>query len=272
MGEWAAEATDGEAITRLDTGVAHIARVYDYLLGGKDNFASDRVAGDELVKVMPSIVPGVRGCRGFLVRVVRYLAAEAGIRQFLDIGTGLPTANNTHETAQQAAPESRVVYVDNDPLVLVHARALLTSSPQGKTAYLDADLRDPGKILEEAADTLDFSRPVAVMLVGVLHCIPDDGDPWGIVDQIVAALSPGSYLVVGQPANDIQAEAEEGAAGLNDRLAEPVTFRTRDQIGRFLNGLEILEPGIVQYPHWRPDPDAEPIPDTPAWCAVARKN
>ncbi|MFG3714386.1 SAM-dependent methyltransferase [Micromonospora sp. NPDC047730] len=272
MDEQTEMAVDGEAITRLDTGVAHIARVYDYLLGGKDNFASDRVAAGELVKVLPSIVPAVRGCRAFLIRVVRYLAAEAGIRQFLDIGTGLPTANNTHETAQQAAPDSRVVYVDNDPLVLVHARALLTSSPEGKTAYLDADLRDPGKILKEAAEALDFSRPVAVMLVGVLHCIPDDGDPWAIVNQIMAAVPPGSYLVVGAPASDVQAEAEKGAAGLNARLAEPVTFRSRGQIARFLDGLEILEPGVVQYPHWRPDPGAEPVPDTPAWCAVARKN
>ncbi|HEY1627962.1 MAG TPA: SAM-dependent methyltransferase [Streptosporangiaceae bacterium] len=266
-------APDADAIARLDTGVPHIARVYDYWLGGKDNFAADRAAGDAFAEAVPSIVAGVRECRAFLVRVVQFLAGEAGVRQFLDIGTGLPTADNTHETAQRAVPESRVVYVDNDPLVLAHARALLTSGPQGRTAYLDADLRDPGTILQAAARTLDFSRPVAVMLVGVLHCIPDDGDPWAIVQRLMAAVPPGSYLVVGAPASDIQAEeVAEGAAGLNARLAEPVTFRSRSQFARYLDGLEVLEPGIVQYPQWRPGPGAGPVPDSPAWCAVARKN
>src|SRR5215831_10518528 len=170
---WADVAPDAEAIARLDTGVPHIARVYDYCLGGKDNFAADRAAAEEFVKIMPDILPAVVEARAFLVRVVRFLAADVGIRQFLDIGTGLPTANNTHEVAQQVAPDSRIVYVDNDPLVLAHARALLTSSRAGKTAYLDADLRDAGQILAAAARTLDFTRPVAVMLVGVLHCIPD---------------------------------------------------------------------------------------------------
>ena len=268
--DWPEAVPDAEVIARLDTGVAHIARVYDYCLGGKDNFAADRVAAEEFVKVMPGILPAVREARAFLVRVVRFLAIEAGIRQFLDIGTGLPTANNTHETAQWAAPDSRVVYVDNDPLVLAHARALLASSPQGKTAYLDADLRDPGAILDQAAQTLDFTRPVAVMLVGVLHCIPDDGDPWGIVKRIMDAVPPGSYLVVGHPASDVQvAEAAQATAGLNTRLAAPVTFRPRDQVARFLDGLELLEPGVVPYSLWRPDGD--PAPPVAAWCAVARK-
>src|SRR5262249_43006158 len=160
----------------------------DYCLGGKDNFAADRAAAEEFVKVMPGILPAVREARAFLIRVVRFLAADAGVRQFLDIGTGLPTANNTHETAQRVAPGSRVVYVVNDPLVLAHARALLASGPHGKTAYLDADLRDPGNILTEAALTLDFTRPVTVMLVGVLHCVPDGGDPWGIVKHLMAAV------------------------------------------------------------------------------------
>jgi hypothetical protein len=269
--DWSEAASDADAIARLDTGVAHIARVYDYMLGGKDNFAADRAAAEEFAKVMPGIFPGVREARAFLVRVVRFLAAEAGIRQFADIGTGLPTASNTHETAQQSAPESRVVYVDNDPLVLAHARALLASSPQGKTAYLDADLRDPGRILAEAARTLDFTRPVAVMLVGVLHCIPDDADPWGIVKGIMAAVPPGSYLVVGHPASDIQAEAAPATAGLNTRLADPVTFRPRDQVARFLDGLEVLEPGVVSYSQWRPGLGAEAAQPVPAWCAVARK-
>jgi O-methyltransferase involved in polyketide biosynthesis len=266
--DWSQAAPNAEAIARLDTGVAHIARVYDYMLGGKDNFAADRTAAEEFAKVMPGILPGVREARAFLVRVVRFLAAEEGVRQFLDIGTGLPTASSTHETAQLAAAESRVVYVDNDPLVLAHARALLASSPQGKTAYLDADLRDPGAILAAAARTLDFTRPVAVMLVGVLHCIPDDGDPWSIVKRIMAAVPPGSYLVVGHPASDVLAEAAPATAGLNARLADPVTFRPRNQVARFLDGLELLEPGVVSYPQWRPDA-ATPEP-VAAWCAVAR--
>jgi S-adenosyl methyltransferase len=262
-----------DAIARLDTGVPHIARVYDYLLGGKDNFAVDRAAAEEFVKVMPSILPGVREARAFLIRVVRFLAAEAGIRQFLDIGTGLPTTNNTHETAQRVAPESRIVYVDNDPLVLAHARALLTSSDEGKTAYLDADLRDDGAILADAARTLDFTHPVAIMLVGVLHCIPDADDPWAIVRRLMAAVPSGSYLIVGHPASDVQAtEAAQATQGLNTRLSEPVTFRPRDQVARFLEGLELLEPGVVQYPQWRPGPDDGPVQPVPAWCAVARKS
>lgn len=269
---WAdAALPDPETIARLDTGVPHISRVYDYCLGGKDNFEVDRAAAEEFVKVMPGILPAVREARAFLVRVVRFLAAEQGVRQFLDIGTGLPTANNTHETAQRMAPESRVVYVDNDPLVLAHARALLTSSAEGETAYLDADLRDTGAILEAAARTLDFSQPVAVMLVGVLHCIPDDEDPWALVRQLMAAVPSGSHLIVGHPASDVQAEQAAGAtAGLNAQLSEPVTFRPRDQIARFLDGLEVLDPGVVQYPQWRPDTDG-PASPVPAWCAVARK-
>ena len=270
---WAQSVPDAAAIARLDTGVPHIARGYDYCLGGKDNFAADRAAAEEFVKIMPGILPAVVEARAFLIRVVRFLAGEAGIRQFLDIGTGLPTANNTHEVAQQAAPDSRIVYVDNDPLVLAHARALLTSSPEGETAYLDADLRDPGKILDAAAGTLDFTRPVAVMLVGVLHCIPDAGDPWGITRQLMAAVAPGSYLVVGHPASDVQVqEAAQATAGLNTKLAAPVTFRPRDQIAGFLDGLRILEPGMVQYPQWRPGADAAPAQPIPAWCAVARKD
>jgi S-adenosyl methyltransferase len=269
---WTGEAPDEDAIAKLDTGVPHIARVYDYCLGGKDNFAADRAAAEEFVKVMPGILPAVREARAFLKRVVEFLAAEAGIRQFLDIGTGLPTANNTHEVAQRVAPESEIVYVDNDPLVLAHARALLTSSPQGVTDYLDADLRDTGKILDAAANVLDFSQPVAVMLVGVLHCIPDAEDPWDIVRRLIAAVPPGSYLVIGHPASDVQVqEAAKATAGLNTRLSAPVTFRPRDQVARFLDGVTPLEPGVVQYPRWRPAPGATPAEPIPAWCAVARK-
>jgi hypothetical protein len=270
---WADATPDANAIARLDTGVPHIARIYDYVLGGKDNFAPDREAAEEVIKAMPDIVPGVREARAFLVRVVRFLAGEAGIRQFLDIGTGLPTANNTHETAQRTAPESRVVYVDNDPLVLAHARALLTSTAAGKTAYLDADLRDADKILAEAARTLDFTRPVAVMLVGVLHCIPDGDDPWAITKRIMAAVPSGSYLVIGHPASDVQAvEAAQATAGMNAKIAEPVTFRPRDQVARFLEGLKVQEPGLVSYSQWYPGPAPGPGKPVPAWCALARKD
>ena len=270
---WAEAVPDAEAIARLDTGVPHIARIYDYCLGGKDNFAADRAAAEEFVKIMPDILPAVREARAFLVRVVRFLAGEVGVRQFLDIGTGLPTASNTHEVAQQVAPDSRIVYVDNDPLVLAHARALLTSSREGKTAYLDADLRDADKILDAAAQTLDFTGPVAVMLVGVLHCIPDGEDPWAIVRRVMAAVPSGSYLVIGHPASDVQVrEAAQATAGLNTKLAAPVTFRPRDQVTRFLDGLRTMEPGVVQYPWWHPAPGTTPAEHIPAWCAVARKD
>jgi hypothetical protein len=242
------------------------------MLSGKDNFAADRAAAEEFVKVMPDILPAVRASRAFLGRVVEFLTVDAGIRQFLDIGTGLPSANNTHEVAQRAAPGSRILYVDNDPLVLVHARALLTSSPEGATAYLDSDLRETGTILGAAREVLDFSQPVAVMLIGVLHCIPDAEDPWGIVRRLMSAVPPGSYLVIGHPASDVQVrEAAEATAGLNTRLAAPVRFRPQDQVGRFLDGLKLLEPGVVQYPEWRPDPGAAPAQPIPAWCAVAIK-
>jgi hypothetical protein len=258
-------------VAKLDTGVPHIARVYDYTLGGKDNFAADREAADEFVKIMPSIMVTVREGRAFLARAVRFLTAECGIRQFLDIGTGLPTADNTHEVAQRVAPESRIVYVDNDPMVLLHAQALLTSSRAGRTAYIHADLRDTDKILDTARDTLDFARPVAVMLIGVLHCIQDGEDPFGIVRRLLAAVPPGSYLVLGHPASDVDTNAPAATAGLNSKLAEPVTFRSRDELAGFLDGLELLEPGLVQYQQWRPESETRFAGPVSAWCAVARR-
>jgi hypothetical protein len=175
----------GGRLSEIDTSVPHIARVYDYWLGGKDNFAPDRAAAEAAMREDPNVVEGVRGNRAFLARAVRYLAGQAGVRQFLDIGTGIPAADNTHEVAQDVAPECRVVYVDNDPIVLSHARALLTSERAGATAYLDQDLRNVGEIIHAAAGTLDFTKPVAVMLIGILHCIPDEDDPAGIVDQLM---------------------------------------------------------------------------------------
>jgi S-adenosyl methyltransferase len=191
---------------RLDTSVAHSARVYNYWLGGKDNFAADREAAERALTVLPGLRFAVQANRAFLARSVRFLAREAGIRQFLDIGTGIPTASNTHEVAQSVAPQSRIVYVDNDPVVLSHARALLTSAPEGACAYLEADLRDPDTILAHAAQTLDFSRPTALMLIGILHLIDDEDDPPSLVSRLMAKLPPGSYLTISHPASDIKVE------------------------------------------------------------------
>ncbi len=255
---------------QIDASVPHIARVYDYWLGGKDNFAVDRELAERFIQTDPMAVAGVRSNRAFLGRAVHYLAAEAGIRQFLDIGTGIPSANNTHEVAQRAAPSARVVYVDNDPIVLVHARALLTSHPDGATDYLEADLRDTDTILTEARRTLDFAKPVAVLLVGVLHCIPDADDPAAIVTRLVAAVPPGSYLVISHPASDIHAKAmAEGAALMNRAIAGTITFRAREQVACFFDGLELVEPGLVPTTQWRPGPGADTTP-LPGWVGVAR--
>jgi O-methyltransferase involved in polyketide biosynthesis len=242
----------GETVP-LDTSVPHIARVYDYWLGGKDNFAADRAVAEQVIATMPDVLVSVRAQRAFLGRAVHYLVAEAGIRQFLDIGTGLPAAGNTHEVAQRAAPESRVFYVDNDPIVLLHARALLASSPQGATAYIDADLRDTGKILAEAAGVLDFSRPVAVMLLGVLHCIPDEEDPAAIVARLMAAVPAGSYLTIAHPASDVATEQMTRSVGeYNKQAVAPVTARSYAEVCRFFAGLDLVEPGVVQLHRWRP--------------------
>jgi S-adenosyl methyltransferase len=245
----------------FDTSVAHIARVYNFWLGGRDNYAADREAAEEVITAYPTVLASVRAQRAFLGRAVRYLVAEAGIRQFLDIGTGLPSADNTHEVAQREAPESRVVYVDSDPIVLAHARALLTSSPQGATHYIDADLRDTGKILQQAAEILDFREPLAILLIGVLHCIPDADDPAGIVAALVDAMPPDSYLTIAHPASDIHTSQVSTAANrLNPLMAEPVTLRAHDQVERFFAGLDLVEPGLVQLHRWRPGPEG-PVPD-----------
>ncbi|HYB17114.1 MAG TPA: SAM-dependent methyltransferase [Streptosporangiaceae bacterium] len=242
----------------IDTSVAHSARVHDYWLGGKDNFAVDRAAGDAVMAAYPDIVMSVRANRAFLARAVRFLAAEAGIRQFLDIGTGIPAANNTHEVAQSVAPSSRVVYVDYDPVVLLHARALLTSSPQGAVDYIDADLRDPQVILHHAARTLDFSCPVAVSLIAIMHLIGDEDDPYGIVSQLMAAVPSGSYLALSQVASDIQAEQiAESARRYTPLARENLRFRSQAEILRFFDGLELVEPGVVPVPGWRPASELE---------------
>jgi hypothetical protein len=231
--EWyeVAEPQDDTALRDIDTTVAHPARVYDYWLGGKDNFAVDREAAEEVLRARPAILLNVRSNRAFLARSVRYLAGQAGMRQFLDIGTGIPSANNTHEVAQSVAPEARIVYVDNDPIVLAHARALLTST-SGLTAYIDADLHDTGTILAEAARTLDFTQPVAVMLIAVLHLIPDEDDPWGIVSALMRAVPSGSYLVITHPASDIEARsAARAAQRYNERVGSPMRRPGRGRAG-----------------------------------------
>jgi hypothetical protein len=256
----------------VDTTVAHVARVYDYWLGGKDNFAADRVAGDRAIEAYPDIVFSVRANRAFLARTVRYLVREAGIRQFLDIGTGIPTANNTHEVAQAQVPECRIVYVDNDRVVLAHARALLASAQGGATAYVDADLRNIDKILAEATRLLDFSRPVAVMLMAILQHIDNAEDPYGIVARLVAAVPSGSYLALSHPASDIETEAmAEMGRRLNQLMAEKVTFRGQAEVTRFFAGLDLVEPGMVRVQQWRPTTEAERTSPAALWGGVGRK-
>ncbi len=270
-------ATVGSGGTRgsraFDPSVAHPARVYDYWLGGKDNFEADRIAGEETIAAYPAIRASARANRAFLARSVRYLADEQGIRQFLDIGTGLPTASNTHEVAQSVAPESRIVYVDNDPLVLSHARALLTSSPEGVTAYLDADLRDTDDILELAAETLDFSQPVAIMLLAILHYIPDLDEARRIVARLVSGVPSGSYLTISHAASDISPkEMAEMIKRLNEHLAEGNHVgRPRHVVAQFFDGLDLVEPGVVKVTQWRPASRVEAEGPTSLWGGVARK-
>ena len=275
MGELPGPGDDGDGglPPEIDTSVAHPARVYDYWLGGKDHFTADRIAAEEVIAVRPTIIRDIRANRAFLGRAVHFLAAEAGIRQFLDIGTGIPSANNTHEVAQRVAPESRIVYVDNDPIVLAHARALLTSTREGACAYLDADLKDTGKILEEAARTLDFAEPIAVMFIGVLHLVSDAEDPRGIMAATVGATVPGSYLALTQPASDIDAEiVAEGARRYNERVKTPQTRRSYEETLRFFDGMELVPPGLVQCHRWRPDPGATGLDENvSAYGGVARR-
>jgi hypothetical protein len=256
---------------RFDTTVAHQARIYDYWLGGKDNFAVDREAGDKALAEYPHLAKAVRANRAFLVRAVRYLAGEVGIRQFLDIGTGIPTANNTHEVAQGIAPDSRIVYVDNDPVVLLHAQALLTSNREGACAYVDADFRDPGKILAEAGKLLDFSKPTALMLLGILQLIPDEDDPYTVIETLLDALPSGSYLAITHPAGDIDPRSLKAAAVLDTLSVERRTLRPYDEIMRFFGGLELEPPGLVQVSKWRPDSEVQAATPASRWAGLGRK-
>ena len=256
----------------FDARVAHPARVYDYWLGGKDNFEADRIAGEETIAAYPAIRASARANRAFLARAVRWLARDAGIRQFLDIGTGIPAPDNTHEVAQAIAPETRVVYADHDPLVLDYARSLLTSSPEGATDYLQADLRDPETILAQAARTLDFGQPVALMLLAILQFIADSEDPYALVSRLVAALPPGSYLVVSHPTDDFNPNRQgESIQRYNERVAEQATLRGHDETARFFAGLELVEPGVVAVAKWRPASELDSARPSSMWCGVARK-
>jgi hypothetical protein len=262
-----------EALERLDPSVAHIARVYDYWLGGKDNFAADRAAGEAAMAVYPGIRLSARANRAFLARAVRHLAGTEGIRQFLDIGTGLPTANNTHEVAQATAPDSRIVYVDNDPLVLAHARALLTSAKEGATAYLDADLRETDKILAQAAATLDFGQPIAIMLIAVLHYIEDLGQARQIVARLLDAVPSDSFLVITHAGIDLFPE-EIGPFEevLNRHLpGDHHVARTRDAVAGLFDPVRLLEPGVARVSDWRPDSADEAAAPTTLWGGVGLK-
>jgi hypothetical protein len=263
-------------LPEIDTSVPHSARIWNYWLGGKDNYPADQEVGDQIAKMFPSIVAMARHDRAFLVRAVRYLAGEVGIRQFLDIGTGLPTMENTHEVAQRVASDSRIVYVDNDPLVLTHARALLTSTPEGACDYIDADLRDPDRILEAAGQTLDFSQPVALMLVAILLHITDDEQAYAIVRRLVEPLAPGSYLVIVHDTADIHGEEIRTAMRFfMEQGGEPLVARSREQIIRFFDGLELVEPGLVTTSRWRPEPkpsgEPEDAEEVAQYAGVARK-
>ncbi|WP_328475185.1 SAM-dependent methyltransferase [Actinoplanes sp. NBC_00393] len=260
--------TDDETAAQLQPDIPHAARIWNYWMGGKDNFAADRAAGDAVAQVYPEIVLMAKQSREFLIRVVRYLAAEAGIRQFLDIGTGLPTMQNTHEVAQSVAPDSRIVYVDNDPLVMVHARALMAQTTDtGRTMHVQADYHDPERILTEARKLLDFSQPVGVMFMGVMGYEPDLKVVSSLVNRVLEATSPGSYLVLWDGTNTTPSVVE-GAERLAQSGGVPYILRSPDEIGSLFDGLELVEPGLVQIPQWRPDGEAEWLD---AYGAVARK-
>jgi hypothetical protein len=264
-----ADSTEPDLVPVIDTSVAHQARVYDYWLGGKDNFAADRAVGDMAIEVSPNIVAGVRANREFLGRAVRYLAAEAGVRQFLDIGSGLPAASNTHEIAQAAAPDARVVYVDNDPIVLAHARALLTSAPQGACAYLDADANEPETFLARTAETLDFAQPVAVAMLAVLQVLRD---PQAVIDTVMKAVPSGSYLILSVPSSDIHGEQQAALASRVSASTPGVTVSlfSGPQVRGFLGGLDLVDPGVTTTTRWRPEPTTS-AEEFPVYVAVARK-
>ncbi|HEY2550322.1 MAG TPA: SAM-dependent methyltransferase [Streptosporangiaceae bacterium] len=264
-------AVSGQPPDSIDTSVPHSARIWNYWLGGKDNYDVDRKVGDQVAGLFPGIRESARSSRALQSRVITYLAAEAGIRQFLDVGTGLPTANNTHEVAQRIAPESRIVYVDNDPLVLAHARALLTSSPEGVTDYIDADLHDSHSVMTQAASTLDFTQPVALMLNGVIGHVEDDDEARACVRALVAPLPSGSYLAMSDGTN-ADTGAVRSSALYKNSGAVPYHMRSPAVFVSFFDGFRLVEPGIVPRQDWRPD--SAPLPgsvSSPSLAGVGQK-
>jgi S-adenosyl methyltransferase len=257
----------------LHPSVANQARIYDYLLGGKDNYEVDRAATKAILAFYPGMAFNAKANRAFLGRAVHFLASEAGIRQFLDIGTGIPTAGNTHQVAQAVAPESHVVYVDYDPVVLSHARALLTSHEAGATRYVDADLRDTDTVLRQARQLLDFTKPVAITLLAILHAVPDADDPHGIVATLLDAVPAGSYLAVSHIAADLlDAETQQEMTDVSDRMVEQdFSFRTRDQVTRFFAGTDLVPPGVVRVEEWRPEPGPKDKGKSSLWAGIGRK-
>jgi S-adenosyl methyltransferase len=277
--DWASSDPDepGHRPVDLQTDQPHPARVYDYLLGGKDNFAADRAAAEAGLRANPNSRIPPRENRAFLGRAVRYLAGEAGISQFLDIGTGLPTSPNVHEIAQQVEPRARIVYVDNDPIVLTQARALLTTGPEGRTAYIDADLRDIDAVLgsAELQRTLDLSKPVGLLLIAVMHFIPDEDDPWALAARLLAALPSGSYLALSHLTGDFDPAAWAGVVAVYRRSGVTMRVRPKPDVERFFAGLDLIDPGVVSLPRWRPDPTDVGGPPSDAavsvYGGVARK-
>ncbi|GGK91153.1 hypothetical protein Sme01_52460 [Sphaerisporangium melleum] len=264
--------TDERPLPQIDTTTPHSARVWNYWLGGKDNYPIDREVGDQVRQVYPGIVDVARQSRAFLGRAVRHLVGEAGVTQFLDIGTGLPTGDNTHEVAQRVDPACRIVYVDNDPLVLVHAQALLTSTPEGVCDYVDADVREPEYILERAARTLDFERPVALMMLGILGNVWDDAEAMDICERLVKGLAPGSYVVIEDGTDAVDPEAAAQAEKTRAEAGDPYKLRTADKLAAFFTGLRLLEPGVVSVTHWRPETGPwNPADEVTAFCGVAVK-
>jgi len=264
--------SDRQDIPQIDTSVPHPARVYDYFLGGTDNFEADRIAAEAAILTFPRTAESARASRAFLRRVVQYLAAEAGIRQFLDIGSGLPSGENVHQVAQSVTPEAGIVYVDNDPIVELHAKTLLAGTPEGAIAFLGADLRDPDNILRQAAETLDFGEPTAVLMLGTLHSAGDQDDPYGLVRRLIRAIPGGSYLAICQLTADIYPELEEFARALNERSIDmPLVLRDHAQVTGFFEGLDLVEPGVVQLSKWRPRSGTEAAEAAALWGGVARK-
>jgi len=260
-------AAAAEIRARIDTDKPHSARFWNYFVGGKDHYEVDREIGDHIKEIFPGLVDVALTSRHFLGRAVRHLVSEQGIRQFLDIGTGLPTADNTHEVAQRVAPDARIVYVDNDPLVLAHARALLTSTPEGKTAYIDADLYKPAAILDAAGHTLDLSQPVALMILNTLGHVADYDKARKLVADLMSGLPSGSYLVI----SDSTATSEGMIAAsdaYNSSGAVPYYVRQVEEIAGFFEGLDLVEPGVAQVTQWRPDSPGSVVD---AYGGVGRK-